>query len=151
MTYHFFSTILSCGVPVWAATSFFRSPMVSSSLRERKCSVRMEMFPGGVTEKPQASCNVQQRPLTAWSAASRLSSYLDSVMHTRVASVRCIRCRGATQSLLLAVEMQRSDTVSATCCRSVSSAQVYFYHYFAIFGSPSKWPRVPLPQTDTTI
>ncbi|CAL8999540.1 unnamed protein product [Prunus brigantina] len=32
MLYHFWIRILSARVPVWAATSFFRSPMVSSSL-----------------------------------------------------------------------------------------------------------------------
>lgn len=32
-SYHFFSTILSCRVPVWAAMSFFRSPMLSSELK----------------------------------------------------------------------------------------------------------------------
>lgn len=32
MVYHFWILIFSGRVPVWAATSFFRSPMVSSSL-----------------------------------------------------------------------------------------------------------------------
>lgn len=34
-THHFFNTILFQRVPVWAAISFFRSPMVSSVLAQR--------------------------------------------------------------------------------------------------------------------
>lgn len=65
MVYHFFRTIFSCFVPVCAAISFFRSPMVSSGLHFTRtcipsisCCLRQSYKSCNITFLPKRSLQV---------------------------------------------------------------------------------------------